>query len=303
MRISRSPALLALPFAALAGAACSLALATDADQCTVDADCEARGFTGTTCVAKVCVAKTADDGGSDASTDPKWGCIGHVDWPAQDKTIKVLSRSRMVHAISETGIAGIDVKVCDRFDPDCAAPLGTAKSDAEGYVTVEVPKYFAGFLELTPPAGSGLIPSLAYVLPPPDADQAADADIPAGEALHIFADYELNGLLSQIDATADPTLGHLFALTTDCTGRAAAGVTLHVGTVASKTISYYSDSTGLPSLSLTATSTVGEAGYVNLPTGVATLTTFSNEAGKQMGSYSAVVRKGTVTYIPLPPSP
>lgn len=303
MRLPRSLALLALPLAALAGAACSLALATDAEQCSNDADCEARGFTGTTCVATVCVAKAVDDGGSDASTDPKWGCIGQVDWPAQDKATKVLSRSRVVHAISEKGIADMDVLVCDRFDPDCAAPLGSTKSDAEGYVTVEVPKYFAGFLELTPPAGSGLIPSIAYVLPPPDADQAADAGIPAGEALHIFADYELGGLLSQIGAAADPTLGHLFALTTDCRGKAASGVTLHVGTVSPKTLSYYSDSTGLPSLSLTATSTVGEAGYVNLPTGVASLTTFSNEAGKQMGSYSAVIRAGTVTYIPLPPSP
>jgi hypothetical protein len=303
MRLSRSPALLALPFAALAGAACSLALATDADQCTVDADCEARGFTGTTCVAKVCVAKSVDDGGSDASTDPKWGCIGHVEWPPQDKTTTVLARSHFIHAISEQPVANMDVRVCDRFDPDCATPIGTAKSDADGYVNVQVPKYFTGFLELTPPAGSGLIPSIAYILPPPDTDADATEIIPAGVSLHIFADYELAGLLSQISATADPELGHIFALVTDCRGKAASGVTLHVGTVSPKTISYYSDSTGLPSLSLTASSDVGEAGYVNLPTGVATLTTFSSEAGKQMGSYSAVIRKGSVTYIPLPPSP
>jgi hypothetical protein len=212
-------------------------------------------------------------------------------------------RSHLIHAIAETPIAGMDVAVCDRFDPDCTSPLGSAKSDSEGYVNVQVPKYFTGFLQLTPPAGSQLIPSIAYILPPHESDADPTEVIAPGLSLHIFADYELSGLLSQIGATADPELGHLFALVTNCQGDPAAGVTLHVGTVSPKTISYYSDSTGLPSLSLTASSDVGEAGYVNLPSGVATLTTFSNPAGKQDGSYTALVRKGTVTYIPLPPSP
>ena len=51
------------------------------------------------------------------------------------------------------------------------------------------------------------------------------------------------------------------------------------------------------------TAQAGEAGFVNLPPGSAQLTATANDASKKVGEYATTVRAGTITYLPMPPSP
>lgn len=80
--------------AAAGSQACSSDDSTNGPQCTVDADCAAKGLAGTVCVASTCVARgdsgTADasddapgEAASDAGADP-WACLGNVVWPAEN---------------------------------------------------------------------------------------------------------------------------------------------------------------------------------------------------------------------------
>src|SRR5262249_35763839 len=64
---------LALAGAALAQISCSVIVEPNRQQCTVDADCQARGaaFAGSLCVDTVC---TPDP-------DPAWSCLKSVSWP------------------------------------------------------------------------------------------------------------------------------------------------------------------------------------------------------------------------------
>lgn len=305
LRRSRPSLLVAVLAAAAIAPACSLLASTDGVQCTTDADCASRGFSGATCQASVCVtASTSDagDAGNDAG-DPKWGCVGSVSWGVQDPSETVLYRGRFLTALTEQPIAGLEVKACGRLDADCTTPFATAKTDAEGYANLLVPKFFNGFYEFNPPVDAGIMPSISLALPPPETSAQADASIPAAISIHLITEAAFGALLAQIGATADPQLGHLFGLILDCTGAPTARVSLHAGTITPTTIAYYTSASGLPSVTAQETAQAGEAGFVNLPPGSAQLTATANEISKQIGEYAATVRAGTITYLPMPPSP
>lgn len=291
---------------AIAATACSIALSTDAEQCATDADCADRGFAGATCVDTVCVAPTATidggDSGADAG-DPKWGCLGNVTWPAQDPTVKVLYRGHFLTALTEAPIANLDVKACGRLDVDCTSPIASGTTDADGYVNLDVPKGFNGYLQMIADPALGIMPSVGAVLPPIEQGDAPDASIAAAVSIHLITKAAFDGLLAQIGASADPALGHVFGLAVDCAGKPAAKVSIHAGTVSTSTIAYYTAATGIPSVTAQETAQAGEAGFINLPVGSATISATSNEVSKKIGEYSAMVRAGTITYLPMPPAP
>src|SRR4051812_20381288 len=93
----------------LVQAGCSLALQTDEDQCSADADCTARGaaFADTVCMSHVCQAKPV-------VVDPKWGCIGSVMAPVSGKmdTVSV----QLLDLITTTPAQGLTVKLCNKYD-------------------------------------------------------------------------------------------------------------------------------------------------------------------------------------------
>jgi hypothetical protein len=289
-------------------AACSLALSTDAEQCTVDADCATRGFTSTACVQSVCVPKDAADGGdagsdADAAVDPKWGCIGSVTWPASDPTQTVNFRGHFLTALTEQAIVGLDVKACGRLDVDCTTPLAAGTTDVDGYVNLTVPKNFSGFLQMIAAPADGIMPSIGLILPPQETSDPPDASIAAAVSVHLITKAAFDGLLLQINKTADPAQGHLFGLAVDCTGQPAAKVAVHADTISPQTIAYYTASTGIPSTTAQETASAGEAGFINLPPGTETITATSNQVMKKLGDYSALIRAGTITYLPMPPAP
>jgi hypothetical protein len=170
-------------------------------------------------------------------------------------------------------------------------------------MTITLSKWFAGYLELTPATGSTLIPALLAIHPPPSVDSDLDAAIPPLVSPHMLQQDQFGALLALIGSKPDPKYGHVLGIFVDCTGQPTAGVSMLVGTKTDQTISYYTDSSGTPSLTLTESGPRGEAGFVNLPAGTATITATVNAVSKKMGSYTVLVKPGKITFLPMPPTP
>jgi hypothetical protein len=295
---------------ALAGVTdCQLLVPNDAEQCGTDNDCLGRGpaFVGTTCVNAICVTPQADadagpidSGGVDTTpVDPMWGCLGNVKFNLPSATEKVVLRNRFVHLLNGNPIPGVLVKACDPFDVTCTAPEDTGTTDANGYVTLHVPKYFGGFLELTPsPSFADMVPGILTV-----SDTSMDSspgDLPQSNWVHLASAAEINVLLDEIGTTLDPMLGAVLGLVADCRAAPAAGVALHAGTIEKKTVAYYVYD--IPSVTAQETGPTGEAGFMNLPTGPVTFTT-TLSGGRRVGSQTVLIRAGWFTYVAFGPTP
>lgn len=295
----------------LGSVACTLLVNADEQQCEVDGDCATRGLTNTQCVGGLCrtVGIVGDAGGElDAEVgpplDPKWGCIGNVKWGQQDVAQRIVNRVRFVRLIGETPVDGIAIRACGRLDPSCSTPLGAATTDSEGYANIEIPKFFEGFYDLPPPASyPNMAPSLITVVPPPDKSSDLAQQIPTPLTPHLASLDELNFIAAQLGATTDPELGHLLGIVLDCQGQPSAGVSLRISIKDKKTVPYYTDTTGLQTSTAEATAPRGEAGFINVPTGAITIETTLLEQNKRVGTYTTIIQKGHITYLPMPPSP
>lgn len=283
--------------------ACSLALEAEETQCSTDADCSARGFTGATCEDSVCKAPVTTDAGadsdaSDAPSDPKWGCIGKITWASPDTSASITLVSRFLKLVGETPIADMDVRACARLDVNCSQPVATAKTDSDGKATMKLFKGFDGYTLAAPPASfPEMMPAILLNVPPPTEDE-----LEPSEPVHLTSKGEINAIGALVQKQLEPGMGHVFGLALDCQGKPTAGVTLKVDTVSPSTIGYYVASSGLPSATLGETSARGEAGYLNLPPGYVTITATSVDKGK-VGSVTALIKPDHITYVPLPPTP
>ena len=297
--------LVALASSAALSGACSLILATDSVQCSSDADCVSHGLLGSTCSRSVCVV--ADSGLADtapddtAPADPKWGCIGHIPHsPAMDPSVTVHEVARFIDLNLEKPIRGIGVKACPAFG-DCSTPYFTGTTDADGQIIEALPRYFSGYLDLSAPPGIDMVPALLYFGVPPDKDQLIVP--PLASQPHMVARGDLDALYALIHAKNDPAVGAVISIATDCTGAPTAGVSISVGTRGVDTVTYYTDSSKLPSDTRTETSERGECGFADLPPGTVTITATANTVSKKLGSFTVNIKAGTITYIAIAPAP
>ncbi len=308
-------AVASISFFAACTLACQVLVSSDVVQCKSDSDCTNRGgvFVGMRCEEQVCRAPSsvADSGTDDASTpdatstDPKWGCLGTVTWPQQSTTEKVLYRQRFSRLIGGTPIVGVHVKACASLDPECKSPLAESDTDTKGDVVVSVPKHFRGYLHMPvgPESFREMAPTIYAVYPPPAKDSNLTAEPQVGTVPILVSLSELDFLLAQVKSSTDPNLGHLFGLTTDCTGNPTSGVSLRTAVRDPKTVQYYYEGNGTPSVTSQESDATGNAGFLNLPTGVISMETQVPKLAKKAGSYSVLVKKGSVTVIDFVPTP
>jgi hypothetical protein len=267
----------------LSGTGCSLALKTDSEQCTVDADCKARGaaFANTVCTANVCVAN-----------DPKWGCIGKVT-PLKSGAMTMFSVHLIDLISSKPVTANLAVNLCSKYDPTCSAStaLSTLTVDSTGTVSTTVASDFEGYLDVVDTSGTyfeilifidlAVIDQNGTILLIPKAAQPAVA--------------------AAAGVTVDPNAGILFVGTADCTGARSAGVGVGLVPHGSETVFYLQNKS--PVTSATMTDPDGNAGFVNVAPGTVTVTGTVAEANQELGKVTALVRQGTTTFIMVRPTP
>lgn len=271
--------------ACLALCGCSLALKTDAEQCVTDADCTTRGsdFANTICQASVCVEKPE----AGPPPDPKWGCIGTVE-PLQAGKMDTLT-SQIVDLISGKPPQGVSLKLCNKYDPTCAAPLGTPMLDMDGKVSVTVPSDTEVYLEIT---GGDYIPTLLFL------DHRAEAQNPQDLLVPMSI---VQSTAMQVSVPYDNTKGIVLIRTTDCTLKPSAGVAVTVFPAGGSTRFYTVGN--LPTPNASQTDNAGNAGFINVDPGTPTITGTVGPEGKTYGVVPTLVRAGYMSAVIVRPTP
>lgn len=267
----------------MVSAGCSLALGGgDEVQCKTDADCEARGgdFAGAVCLDDVCVEKPEEQ-------DPKWGCVGNVEPP--DTTGMNTLTTQLLDLISNDVPAGMTVKLCNKYDTPCSAPLDTPVPDQDGFVTVTLPAEVDAYLEVTAPDYFQTLAFLDHVV---QSDNAVVLVVPTVAAQFIAKD---------AGVTIDPTKGIILARTADCTGGPTAGASVSLFPSDMETRFYTINSSVTPDA--VQTDTAGNAGFVNVTPGSVTVIGTIGPDGKEYGRVQTLVRANAITAQIVRPTP
>jgi hypothetical protein len=318
---------------------CSLLLDTSAQQCSNTQDCRDRSgpFTNATCENHVCVVHSSsstssststttggggsggssvDSGDSDVSTDPVWGCLGHVTMETPQASMANVTLP-FWDLINMVPITGVGVLLCAKLDPECSRPIDSRiiPAGADGIARFKVPPYFNGYgivYDLTYDGGypddagdggdGGPSPTVGRFLPsviffnPPIVNDTAYGIVP------IFSRRDIDQLAALQGNTWDQNLGMLFAGMLDCSHKPAAGVTWDPSIVDTKTKRFFYVN-GLPDESAEATDATGFGGLLNSRTGSVTIAARVQATGKRVGEATVFVRPGWASYTYLAPTP
>jgi hypothetical protein len=296
--------------AGVALAACSLLVPLNEQQCTVSADCSARGgpFVGAACVNNVCVAK--EEAGVDAGVadaDP-WGCL---DQPPEVVTADPVAITFKVFnaiddittagaiggsdftVISYTAVPGVSIRGCSVLDVSCMTPVTPPDivTDDAGEATVLVLDDLQGYFQFVAP---GYLSTQVY-----PGRLLADASVfqPPIALLPLSA---LAGLAFtlKVPLYTDPDagVGQAFFQLYDCFDRLAQGVTFTLSIDAGpQTVQWYYHG-GFPSLTSTETDQEGTGGVVNVPAGAVLMTATLAASHRTVGTVNTVITAGWATF-------
>lgn len=227
------------------------------------------------------------------------GCLGSVTWPAPapgvmsaDVVIPIIGYS------SQKGLPGVSAKACPKFDPTCGSPVaGPVTSDGAGLAKLTLPIQeivggFAGFIETSL---DGYVPVLSFFYPP-FSEPGTSQTIPLLKAAEFDA---AAGLLM---STILPDRGHLIAVAIDCELTYAPGIHLEVDVGDDKSVKGHFAS-GFPKPDANATDATGLAGFFNLPEGKVNVKGTVLATGQTLGTSTALIRKGAISFVSVAPTP
>ena len=263
---------------------CSLILDSHKAQCSKDSDCTEHGA-NLVCVEQVCLT----------SSSP-WSCLGNVTWPTPPPS-RVTLEVPVIDVINGGFPRDLQVRACSKLDVQCLSPLASAAVDVSsspGHLKVTLDSGFDGYLELTGPT---ITPALFFVIKPLWEDTALTVP------LRVVSAEGFQGIAQAIGTTLDLTSsGHVYALASDCSEAAAAGVRFEIDKKSAQTAGYYMIN-GTPVSTSPATDASGAGGFLNLPTGFVKLTGYVSNTGARIGEAGFVIRAGAVSYPRLIPTP
>jgi len=283
----------------LAAPGCSVFVIDTAQaQCESAADCLELGL-GDACVDQVCVGGGTGGGGTGGGepVDPKWGCLGKVEWPAPSEptaTLRVSFRS----AISTEAPPDLAVRYCAALDVDCANPIAADVPVVDGAIELEVESGTRGYFEVTstvdPPS---IVPALLY-FPRPASEDTTPESLP----VTLVTPGEYEAIVFSSGFVSDPTRGTLLTVTTDCTAAPTAGVKLSSTKQDENAIPFYF--VGLvPDPDATQTDVNGYGGIFNMPVGGATVEARIAADDRWIGVSSFQVRAGWLSNVAIEPTP
>lgn len=301
---------------------CSLALNFDEVQCEKAEDCQKRGFSGAVCESNVCVTESGSTGANMTSTStgnvvvPGFECMGNMKYP-DPMGMPVSQVFHFEDALAGVGTifpqGEIAANLCSPLSGQCGTPIqANIPTDAMGQIEVNVPSLpaYLDVFDVMPSGagGAGLSqddyrPGIVYetrpiVLPP------------APKVIRVIKYKDFVTLASLVQATEEPTHGIALVLTVNCNDQRAAGVQISVdpADMDDKTVTAYFKGS-IPKLGPTETDSEGAFAMVNIPVmpnGDPKPVTFHAKlaaTGEQIGTATVFIRKGTVTYVHVGPTP
>jgi hypothetical protein len=228
--------------------------------------------------------------------DPKWSCVGSVVWPTPPilpSPERVTAKLYFSNLLTKGVVPGTKARVCGKLDPTCASPLQVdVAGDDQGLLTVELEKFFDGYLEISAPS---MVPTLYFFNPPMDADRVVPyIPLVPPESLTQFG--EQLKMLPRLDR------GTVIGLSYDCQGIGAEGIELSTDAADEYTAAFYM-AAGFPSLEATKTDKSGQAGIANAMTGPRLVSARLAETGQLIGTVNVQVRAIQITYTSMLPTP
>jgi hypothetical protein len=259
---------------------------SDRVQCATDGDCQKRGgaFAKTVCANAVCI------------TEPKWGCVGSVRWPSPPPVAvpdKVTAKIALSNLLTSDVLVGASARVCGKLDPTCNFPLQSdVLSDAEGVLSLQLNKFFDGYLEIK---YDGMVNTMYYFNPPLDADRTIPfVPLVPFTAFEVFGD--------QLKMMPRPDRGTIIGLTYDCQGESAEGIELSTDEADEFTTAFYMVQ-GSPRIDATKTDKSGQGGVANVPLGPRLVSGRRADTGEVIGIVSVQTRALWITYTSMLPTP
>jgi hypothetical protein len=272
------------------GLGCSVILHPGEQQCQVDKDCAARGFAGAVCMGGVCEMP---------AVDPVWGCLGHlVQPPNPDPTKTITFTERLAYASDESAVTMATVDICAKLDLGCTGTdpnyLKGITPDASGMVTLSVIEGFDGFVRIS---GQNIMDSRVFVGQPMFKP-------PTVKEVRLLRPGEYQILVAYAKQMVDMTRGTAIVNAEDCSGIAAAGISLQSpnADMASQLFYLINQAPTTPPTA-NATDVDGFGGFLNLPVGTSVVQAIRASDQKPIGQSSFQVLANTLSYVLVAPTP
>jgi hypothetical protein len=285
----------------VAASGCSVFVIDTAQaQCESAADCVELGI-GNACVDQVCVGESTGSGGGGGGepVDPKWGCLGKVEWPAPVNPMTTL-RFGFRSAIDSSAPPNIAARFCAALDVECLNPIVPDIPIVDGVVEFEVESGTIGYLEVQSTVDPPTIrPALIYSSRPAGGSEVPQ-ELPIPVILVTPGEYD--AIVLSTEFVTNPERGTLLTITSDCTGQPSAGVRIDsTKKDASATLFYFIGL--LPDPNATQTDIGGFGGIFNMPVGAGTVDAYVAADDRWIGRSSYHIRPGWLTNVPIEPTP
>lgn len=295
---------------------CSLLIETHDRQCKTDADCVSANL-GTLCADQVCVESSSCqgpecstagsvinakcDGDRDCTNDAAPRCFNATcvsdeiadRWMCADRSVTAPTLRYSMHIIeylSRQPPKNLIVKACRNSDANCEAPLAMfIDMEETGHVQLDLPNPFYGFFDIA----SDAMPTLLYVTKE-IVKSTLNRDLPVLNAATVNAVASFTGL------TFDPSKGMALIEALDCDETPQGGVQFKCGAMADSF--YLVDQMPSRDATLTVYDPVNNSangGFVNVPPGFIGFSAHLGIDGLELGSFTAQIRKGTITFIDM----
>jgi len=282
----------------------------EAESCAANADCSAiRNCFGTCETDEECAAcnemtAAPENGAFIRCRDACRACLdleSCVTSPPATPTEASYPMTTKIQSYTGAGIVfpGVTVKVCERSDADCVAPLSQGVTADDGTVHLDFPgsaDFSATYLEIT---GPNVMPTRSFLK-----FAQARAMLEGGTlTLGLLDSATGDALRGVLGTTQDQTsVGLLSVFPRTCQNRGVAGVTAESSAADVHTIRQY-QAGAAPSVDATATDVTGVAVFGDHPAGPTSVAVKDTISGVVIGTAELVVRPGFMNSVVVLPAP
>ncbi len=251
-------------------------------------ECSATAPAGT--AAAELIRECARDSCPDwCSVGEHWRCSGLFEWQSPESSSAEVG-VRWTSAENGAPLAGLSTRVCRTTDADCADPVATTTTDAQGWSRFELPLNAAGWVGFVRADGPGLFPELRTNTMPLVEASSLTFVAPSTEMV--------TSILADAGASLDPARGHVIVDARDCAGATAQAAVISVAAADSQSRTFH-EVDGRFDFDADRTQR-GIAGVVNVPPGD-TLVSVVSQDGALLASSNVPVLAGIATYATLHP--